>query len=219
MKISDLLAKLAGKDPEEDITEDVFKEEEKSEPEQVEEKPEEQPEEEVSAEEEKPVEEPVKEEAEQPVEQPVEEKVEEVKEIVEEKSPVDILLQKQQELESKIAELESKNNELSEQKKALDAQQRIEEAKAAGWLLPSMLQENDEGKPSVFVDLAREQPEMFDRLKLVMAPKSIPKPLLTEAPVEGINTVLMSDDELYNRISALAKEKGISYAEAAKLLR
>lgn len=131
-------------------------------------------------------------------------------------SAVEILLKKQAVLEAKLAEIEAKNAELESRKLELDAQARLDKAQAEGWLLPAQLQEQ-EGKASVFVDLARDNPEIFDRLRLVMAPKAIPKKQITEAPADNTGAPL-SDDDIYNRINALAKERGISYAAATNLI-
>lgn len=204
MKISDLLKKLSGRDPDDEL--DVKSLEQSEQPEQP------QDEQEVNDEKTEVIE-----------DQPEQQEIVEQQEVIEEKSeePKPVVEDQTAEIESlkaKIAELESAAETDKAALRAAEAKSRLDAALQAGWLTPAMLKES-ETDDSVFVTLAKEYPDLFDRLQLIMSPKSIPKPLLTEAPVEGINTVMMSDDELYNRISALAKEKNISYAEAAKLLR
>ena len=177
-------------------------------------------------EEEKKVEEPAA--PEEPVKAP-EEKVEEVKEVKEEiikeepkpeppkaESAVDILLAKNAELEAKLKELEAKQADMMAKERAIEAKARLDKALAEGWLTPAMLKEDDE-HDSVFVSIASEHPELFERFKMVMAPKAFVKESITEAPVSSDDAPL-SDDEKFNRINAYAKQKGISYAEAAKSL-
>lgn len=131
-------------------------------------------------------------------------------------SAVDILLAKNQELEAKLKELEAKQADMLAKERAIEAKSRLDKALAEGWLTPAMLKE-DEDKDSVFVEIANEHPELFERFKMVMAPKAFIKESITEAPVSSDDAPL-TDDDKFNRISAIAKQRGISYAEAAKTL-
>lgn len=219
MKISALLKKLAGMDPDEEVKAEDLAEEAKEEAKEDENVVEEVVEEKV---EEQPVEEVKEEKTEEVIEEkPVEEqpKIEEAKE--DSSAEVEALKAKiaemesaKAEAESKIADLEKSNSDLAAAKDAADAKARIDSALQAGWLLPAMLKEADD-KDSVFVDMARNHPELFDRLQLVMAPKALPKHGLTEAPADQSGA--MTEDELVAKIKKLAADKGITYAQAAQM--
>lgn len=154
----------------------------------------------------------------QEVEEKEEVKVEEIKEppkpVVREESPVEMLLRQQETLRLENEELKRQLEEMSKAKAAIDAEKRLDQAMAEGWLTPAMLKEDDE-KESVFVTLARDNPEIFDRFKLVMAPKVISKAIVTES-VEK-ETGPLTDAERFERINQIAKEKNISYMEANRI--
>ncbi len=151
-------------------------------------------------------------------------KVEEVKEppkaapaplpVQREESPVEMLLRQQESLRLENEELKKQLEELGKAKAAIDAEKRLDQAMAEGWLTPAMLKEDDE-KESVFVTLARDNPEIFDRFKLVMAPKVISKAIVTESVEKG--TGPLTDAERFERINQIAKEKNISYMEANRI--
>lgn len=210
MLIKDLLDKLSGKNPDDEL--DV-KSLEETEPESA---PESSPE---SDQGEEVKEDLVSETVEQPTSE-VEEPVVEDAPKEEQASPgtsAQNFLGTIADLEAKIAELENQNSALAAQKAEADAKQRLDVAMSEGWLTPAMLQE-DEGKDSVFVDLSKNHPELFERLRLVMAPKALRKPEpMTDAPAAGDGIGELTDDEKFNKISALAAEKNISYAEAAHI--
>lgn len=200
MKISDLIARLKGRDPESDITEADLQEQEVKTDEVVADTPEaDKPE--VSQEE------TVEAEVVQPADNSAE--IEALKAKIAEMEGA------KAEAEGKIADLTKANADLEAARNAADAKSRLDNALAEGWLLPAMLKEADD-KDSVFVDMAQDQPELFDRLRLVMAPKSLPKKAITEAPAGGNDA--LTEEELVARIKALAKDKGISYAQAAQLV-
>ena len=83
-----------------------------------------------------------------------------------------------------------------------------------------MLIEDANEKPSVFVELAANYPDLFDRLRLVMA-----------KPVESLNPAwqgvkmkeetgaggVSDDDKIYSKIESIAKKRNIPYIEAAGL--
>lgn len=159
----------------------------------------------------------------------VEDKVEEVvkeEEVKEEPAPVaepalkesdavSKLLAQQELLMKQNEELQKKLEDLSKEKSLIDSQKKLDEAMAEGWLTPAMLKENAEGAESVFVTLAKDYPEMFERLKLVMAPKVMKKSAMTEDS-SAISEVMNDDEAKFEMISKFAAENKIPYIEAAR---
>ena len=119
-----------------------------------------------------------------------------------------------------IRALQKQYNEALRESQRDKAELRLSKAIKEGWLKQEMLIEDANEKPSVFVELAANYPDMFDRLRLVMA-----------KPVESLNPAWqgvkmkeetgaggVSDDEkIYSKIESIAKKRNIPYIEAAGL--
>ena len=152
--------------------------------------------------------------------------VEEVKKIEEEKveekpltesDAVSKLVAQQELLMKQNEELQAKIESLSKEKALIDSQKKLDEAMAEGWLTPAMLKENAEGAESVFVTLAKDYPELFDRLKLVMAPKVIKKTAITEES-SSLASAMDSDEAKYEVVNKYAADHKIPYMEAARII-
>ena len=165
--------------------------------------------------EEAPKEEPKEEAKEEKVEEIVEEKVEEKPAALKESEAVSKLMAQQELLLKQNEELQAKIEALAKEKALVDSQKKLDEAMAEGWLTPAMMKEDADGAESVFVTIAQNYPELFDRFKLVMAPKVLKKVSLTEDS-NPIGEAMTDDEAKFEMISKYAADNKIPYIDAAR---
>jgi len=136
---------------------------------------------------------------------------------LQESAAVSKLIAQQELLRKENEELQAKIEALAKEKALIDSQKKLDSAMAEGWLTPAMLKENADGAESVFVTMAKDYPEMFERLKLVMAPKIVKKTGITEES-NSLSEVLSDDEAKFEMINKYAADHKIPYIEAARII-